>query len=548
MDPFNCKAINYSNTIPKQTTQQINNINQTSPQEQALSYTYNRQPSFGKANLIYKKNKISKANSFSSITPIKRSYTHNLNSDDNSDTNLNQTIITQNISSFETNSSTPIYPFHKTKTSDNICYSQNEDIQTTVLNVEELLLFESQYNEILKCLQKGLFCSDECFEWWNFYFTSSLCYKLSEYFLNNKCFQNIIQRSINSELLSIILCYDLSFNEFNFNELLSFLHQLIKIHHYNVLLLSKYLLSKIITPKSTNQWITKLDNMVHNSSMYQLNQQNNVDIIKQIQLNCDNIAELQRIIITHYPNSHLIENIIMLFKCITTLTPYELNAFFREKVIRVLNRNGSILASSANQTQKDYLFKNIIKIPFLNHESLKQYTLVLDLDETLVHFTDDPNDTNKAVLHFRPGLFDFLDKVSEYYELVVFTAATKEYADPILEAIEQSKIIFEYKLYREHTTIIGDDFVKDISKLGRDLSRVIIVDNMPQCFRLQKENGVFIRPFWGKDNEDYALIDLIPILISIAKEGWDVRKGLMRYKDEIINKVTSNFYRRNFIK
>ena len=222
--------------------------------------------------------------------------------------------------------------------------------------------------------------------------------------------------------------------------------------------------------------------------------------------------------------------------------------FFREKVIRVLNKNGSILASSTNQTQKDFLIKNIIKVPFLNRESLKQYTLVLDLDETLVHFTDDPNDTNKGVLHFRPGLFEFLDKVSNYYELVVFTAATKEYADPILEAIEQNKIIFEYKLYREHTTIVGDDFVKDISKLGRDLSRVIIVDNMPQCFRLQKENGVFIRPFWGKDNDDCALVDLLPILVSIAKEGWDVRKGLSCYKDDIINKVTSNFYRRNFIK
>jgi Dullard-like phosphatase family protein len=291
-----------------------------------------------------------------------------------------------------------------------------------------------------------------------------------------------------------------------------------------------------------------MDNMIHNSTAYNLTQQNNVDIIKQIQMNCDNITELQRIIIKHYANTYLIENIIMLFKRITTLTPYEINIFFREKVIRVLNRNGSILASSANQTQKDYLFKNIIKIPFLNNESLKQYTLVLDLDETLVHFTDDPNDANKGVLHFRPGLFEFLDKVSEYYELVVFTAATKEYADPILEAIEQNKIIFEYKLYREHTTIIGDDFVKDISKLGRDLSKVIIVDNMPQCFRLPKENGVFIRPFWGKDNEDCALIDLVPILISIAKEGLDVRKGLLHYKDEIINKVTSNFYRRNFIK
>ena len=86
--------------------------------------------------------------------------------------------------------------------------------------------------------------------------------------------------------------------------------------------------------------------------------------------------------------------------------------------------------------------------------------------------------------------------------------------------------------------------MKDISKLGRDLSKIIIVDNMPQSFRLQKDNGVFIRAYWGKEEDDCALVDLMPILINIAKEGWDVRQGLRFYKDEIINKVTSNFYRK----
>ena len=99
-------------------------------------------------------------------------------------------------------------------------------------------------------------------------------------------------------------------------------------------------------------------------------------------------------------------------------------------------------------------------------------------------------------------------------------------------------------MYREHTVIIGEDFVKDISRLGRDLSKVIIVDNMPQCFRLQKENGIFIRPFYGRDINDYALIDLIPILVKIAESGLDVREGLKHFKDEIINKVTGGFYRK----
>ena len=62
-----------------------------------------------------------------------------------------------------------------------------------------------------------------------------------------------------------------------------------------------------------------------------------------------------------------------------------------------------------------------------------------------------------------------------------------------------------------------------------------------KIFKLQKENGIIIKAFWGEDNSDTALIELIPILINIAKEGGDVRKGLIKYKDDIIRKVTSCF-------
>jgi len=61
---------------------------------------------------------------------------------------------------------------------------------------------------------------------------------------------------------------------------------------------------------------------------------------------------------------------------------------------------------------------------------------------------------------------------------------------------------------------------------------------MSQKFRLQKENGIIIKAFWGEDIFDTALIELIPILVNIAKDGGDVRKGLIKYKDDIFRKVT----------
>ena len=128
--------------------------------------------------------------------------------------------------------------------------------------------------------------------------------------------------------------------------------------------------------------------------------------------------------------------------------------------------------------------------------------------------------------------------------VIVFTAATEDYANPIIDAIEKKGIKFEHRLYRIHTVVISNDFVKDLNRLGRDMGRIIIVDNMEQNYKLQPENGITIRPFWGKDANDMALIDLLGILIDIAKKNMDVRAGISYFKEDIISRVTSNIFRR----
>ena len=163
------------------------------------------------------------------------------------------------------------------------------------------------------------------------------------------------------------------------------------------------------------------------------------------------------------------------------------------------------------------------------------------MDETLIHFKPHTNGEEAGTLRVRPGISEFLEEVGKYYELIVFTTATQEYADILIDAIEEDKIYFEHRLYREHATIVENDFVKDLSRIGRPLDKIIIVDNMPQNFRLQKENGIIIKAFWGEDRNDIALFELIHILINIAKEGGDIRKSLVKFKDQIVKKVTSCF-------
>ena len=69
-------------------------------------------------------------------------------------------------------------------------------------------------------------------------------------------------------------------------------------------------------------------------------------------------------------------------------------------------------------------------------------------------------------------------------------------------------------MYRQHTLPMGPAFVKDISKLGRELSHTIIIDNVAENFQLQPENGIFIKS-WFEDPNDNVLSELSPLLRGI---------------------------------
>ena len=69
------------------------------------------------------------------------------------------------------------------------------------------------------------------------------------------------------------------------------------------------------------------------------------------------------------------------------------------------------------------------------------------MDETLIHFKPNPNNESSGKIMIRPYLYDFLRNIKKYYELIIFTAATQDYADPIINAIEKDEKYFDYRLY-----------------------------------------------------------------------------------------------------
>ena len=411
----------------------------------------------------------------------------------------------------------------------------NEE-KNTIFNIEEILMIEEKLSSLINCLKDCNPCTEECFEFLNFYFTTKLSKNLNSYFIN-KNYLTIIKRAINLTLFSFILCYDISLKENIFPQYIFSLNELFGNIHNILILLAKYFSNKIIEANN-NIWVKKLQNLIMKYN--QEKKEANI-IFEEIDNSCFKLTDnLFPFILQKYNHQKVIE----IYNELNTLTQIDLYHLFRDNIFINMNINGSIIASSSYFEKNRNIFDSKLQFPYLPKNSNKKYTLVLDLDETLIHFKVHQNDNNSGILQFRPFISEFLSNIKNYYELIVFTAATEDYANPIIDAIEQKGVKFDYRLYRIHTIIKGNDFVKDLSRLGRDLSRTIIVDNMEQNYKLQPLNGITIRPFWGKDTNDMALFDLLTILIKIVKMGMDVRDGIRYFKEDIISKVTSNIFRR----
>ncbi|EED23968.1 NIF domain protein [Talaromyces stipitatus ATCC 10500] len=172
-----------------------------------------------------------------------------------------------------------------------------------------------------------------------------------------------------------------------------------------------------------------------------------------------------------------------------------------------------------------------------------QKTLVLDLDETLIHSlakggrmssghmvevklaapVSVAGETTPAVgpqhpilyyVHKRPHCDEFLRKVCKWYRLVIFTASVQEYADPVIDWLEQERKFFQARYYRQHCTLRHDAFIKDLSSVEPDLSKVMILDNSPTSYIFHEDNAIPIKG-WISDPTDSGLLNLIPMLEAL---------------------------------
>ena len=417
----------------------------------------------------------------------------------------------------------------------------------SIVTLEEILTYF--FNQNMKLKKNNYISFFKIFKFYRIYNSLDLI------FIKEKNLINIIQKLFKLELSTILLdeIYTIEINNIKEKNIMIIKDCLI-LNHQNFLILSLILIEILQFHNMTNLYQNKIRKIIYEKLIdYKLNNTNNIENLKDLFLKIEQKNKDMENKIKLILEEKNIKNkqIFELFNKINELTLEE----FIKKTIKILGTNEKEI--SENDNYNSITIKSV-KVPFLSQlKNDENYilTIILDLDGTLIYDQnievnyeeeeeeeddeDNKHQKNNDII-LRPRLFEFLDKLLELKcELIIFTISVKQRADEVINIIEKNKRYFNGRLYREHCTLMGAAYVKDISKLGRNLSKTIIIDNDLGCFYLQQENGILIKSFEGKE-DDNKLLNLYQILNQIIKSPfYDIRVELDKYRDELNNLVAN---------
>lgn len=187
---------------------------------------------------------------------------------------------------------------------------------------------------------------------------------------------------------------------------------------------------------------------------------------------------------------------------------------------------------------------------------IKKFTLVLDLDETLVHSiatTDikkinNLKNMNNLLLHYltdknhifvfyRPHMLYFLQEMSKYFHICVFTNCVQSYADMIVTMI--NTITQHTYILRWYSRMGEYPFYKYVSTIDQvDPSNVLIIDDNTEIWKDDYKNVIKIKKFHGPDDINYIFDDDLLNLSKIISEVMKSRDFSTIYNviDDVKNK------------
>ncbi|XP_029356534.1 CTD small phosphatase-like protein 2 [Echeneis naucrates] len=174
--------------------------------------------------------------------------------------------------------------------------------------------------------------------------------------------------------------------------------------------------------------------------------------------------------------------------------------------------------------------------------STPEATLVVDLEETLMFsslsgiedadftfLTSFQDHQYKVHMVLRPYAREFLQSVAKIYELFVYTCAKKDYTEKILEILDPQRKLFRHRLYQDDCICIRGHYIKDLSVLGRDVTKTVVLDNAPHTYPYHLMNTIPIKN-WSGAPDDQELQKLLPYLEKLSSAE-DCREVLKKRKD-----------------
>ena len=553
-----------NNTGDKQVTQNIINNN-----------IYNTTLNFYKINNIYKSKYIPKSKYMSANNIMEND---DIIYEDESNININ------NI-----NSQIKDEYINKQKRYDDV-----SQVKTSIIiNLENILELEKRIKLLLEKINKYQTCQKECFEYIIYFFDNKLYNEESNIFKHNHTKKNFLDN---------LKCYDITFSK-SFNQTAILFKTIFNIIHTNFLIFVSYIMNhnQINMSKFNQKNVEKLKSIIDQDLKLNLNKRemNDYDMLQLIANNSKNINNYYKMVIDNiYGQYYLSNNNSIRFpQCLhnrnkNNLSEDELlnikSSFFFDSYRLLTNYNfedlydffNIFLNRKGNYIKKQKLENNYINnvnnnnISNKNQKRIKlnnvenkiekyllpkiknnyKYSLVLDLDETLICIKRDSNNriklnksNNLMTLLLRPGLIDFLQKMKKLYELILFSLGTSEYVSPIIKNIEKKEKFFEHILYREHVTYDDNgNFFKNLNLLNRDVKNILIVDDNSKNFKYHKSNGICIKPFYGDLNNDKNTLKILGnILFKIRYDAdltGDIRISLNKEKNNMIFSQIANNY------
>ena len=417
--------------------------------------------------------------------------------------------------------------------------------------LDDLVVLDEQFKDILSSIEKTKSIYNACFDFLNYFKNNCDIFNNLNLFIKKENDFNIIKIGIYYILMSVILLYDYSYKPNLLNQIILFLKEMMNFNYQNLILIYEYLIENTLLSEIKNIWELKLIQIISNLKSDEVNNSNFDNLIlnnennnrnnnlQKIKNNTSFIFQTIKIIIKNYKNKN--SNILFYFfkELHKKQSLKEIFNFYENKI---LHSNGLFGYMSPQLVLKQRHGSFIqINPPYIKSISKKKYTLILGLEETLINFKFKNSNINgiSGVLRFRPGLNSFLTEMKKYFEIIVFSLYPQKIGNYLIDTLEKKEKFIDYRFFVQHSIIIDNEFVKDLKRIGRPMDRMIIVDNLPQNFKLNKKNGIKIKSYWEEDYNDSALGELSQILIKIVQEGGDVRKGLEKHRDDIIGKVSS---------